>query len=549
MVVDLRVGIVGGGLVGALEACLLAKRGFQVTLFEARHDGRNDPSYYGRSINLAISLRGISALKRIGLDHVVEELAIPMKARMIHDLKGKQKPIPYDPDGRCINSIERAALNNYLLNKAEQEFNVRILFNHKLIDMNSDKGELWFKQTHANSHEQNEEDDELQQQQLIKYKFDLILGCDGSRSAVRSLLSRQMKLELSQSYIEHNYMELRIDPVAKTSDDNVDAQGDINSEQKNKDTDASRFKMPANYLHIWPRNEYMMIALPNKDASFTCTLFMPTQMFDRLCSEPSEAIDFFKLKFPDSVELIGEKRIEETFGQTRPSSLISIKCQPYHYKEKVVLLGDSAHAMVPFYGQGMNCGFEDCLVLDELFDKYKLGNGSVDVDSKSSQRLMELESFSSNDDDDSATSNEDDEGEIASGGGGGNNNCYNDRACRLSKALDEYSKIRCANGRAMCDLAMYNYIEMRHLVNTWSFIMRKNLDNLLYNLFPRKWIPLYTMVTFSRLPINECIERRASQDRLLAKCFKIGASLVLLASAGSAGLICLLSRRAVSLRA
>lgn len=448
---NLSVAVVGAGLVGSLEACLLARRGFKVTLFEGRPDGRNEPNYYGRSINLAISLRGISALERIGLDHIVQEKAIPMRARMIHGRNGKLGRIPYDPDGRCINSIERASLNNYLLNEAERKFNVKVLFNHKLVEMNAERGELMF--IVSDNKQKNDSYESSVDIPILKYKFDLILGCDGSRSAVRGLLARQTQLEVSQTYIEHGYLELRIDP--------------------NED---GSFKMPPNYLHIWPRGQYMMIALPNKDASFTCTLFMPFQIFNQL-KDPDEASRFFKENFSDSIKLIGEDRIRSTLSTIRASSLISIKCKPYNYKDKVALLGDAAHAMVPFYGQGMNCGFEDCLVFDELLDRH-FGEGSC--------RTLKL-----------------------------------DQAV-FEKVLQEYSERRCKNGHSMCDLAMYNYIEMRDLVNTWSYIMRKHLDNFLYRLIPSRWIPLYTMVTFSRISVDECVRRRKEQDKILNRCIRIG---------------------------
>uniref|UniRef100_A0A6G1SIU7 Kynurenine 3-monooxygenase n=1 Tax=Aceria tosichella TaxID=561515 RepID=A0A6G1SIU7_9ACAR len=447
---DFRVGIVGAGLVGALEACLLAKRGFKVTLFEARHDGRTEQNFYGRSINLAISHRGISALERLGFENVVQECAIPMKARMIHNNNGTLNPIPYDPDGRCINSIERSMLNNFLLNKAQHELGVELKFEHKLVDMNADQGELVFRLVEGRG-----EDGRVKlSQHLVSYQFDLILACDGARSSVRSLLARQAQMEFSQAFIEHGYLELRIDP--------------------NED---GSYQMAPNYLHIWPRGQYMMIALPNTDASFTCTLFMPYSILDRL-KDPKEGLRFFESNFPDSIRLIGAERIATTLAQVRPSSLISIKCKPYYYKNKVALLGDAAHAMVPFYGQGMNCGFEDCLVFDELLDEYLTG-----------------------------------------GGGGDSSNVDKDA---IGRVLEEYSRRRCPNGHSMCELAMYNYIEMRDLVNSWSFIMRKHLDNLLYRFFPARWVPLYTMVTFSRTPIHECVKRREEQDKVLAKVFRFG---------------------------
>lgn len=469
---EFRVGIVGGGLVGALEACLLAQRGFKVTLFEGRHDGRNEPSYYGRSINLAISHRGISALKRLNLDYVVQERAIPMKARMIHNRNGSLNEIPYDPDGRCIYSIERAGLNNFLLNKAEQVYKVDIKFNHKLVDMNTDTGELVFRLNNNNKVSDNNNSQSNEHDKLFSYKFDLILGCDGARSSVRNLLSRQSQLEVNQTFIEHGYLELRIDP----------------------DENDSSFKMAPNYLHIWPRGQYMMIALPNKDMTFTCTLFMPYSILETI-QDPQEGLKFFERQFPDSIKLIGAQRIMDTLSSIRPSSLISIKCGPYFYKNKLALLGDAAHAMVPFYGQGMNCGFEDCLVFDELLDKHQL----------TKQRIAE--------------------GQVDE----------QQRAEAIGKVLEEYSEIRCPNGHSMCELAMYNYVEMRDLVNSWSFKMRKHLDNLLYRLFPSRWIPLYTMVTFSRIPVDECVRRRAAQDKLLSKTWRLATTVPL--AVGLAGLL------------
>lgn len=447
---QVSVGIVGGGLVGALEACFMAKRGFQVTLFESRHDGRSEPSYYGRSINLAISHRGISALEKLGLRDIVDEGAIPMRARMIHELSGKTNSIPYDPKGRHINSIQRSTLNNYLLNKAEDQFGVKILFQHKLIDMDARFGQLNFLDTSDTSGPGLGS--------LVSYQFDLVLGCDGSKSSVRQLMARHCQMDVSQTYIEHGYVELRIDGGP------------------------DGYKMAPGYLHIWPRGQFMMIALPNQDKTFTCTLFCPFDILNSL-GDPLKAIDFFKQHFPDSIELIGEQQIIDTLSKVRPSPLIAIRCNPYNYGGRVALLGDAAHAMVPFYGQGMNCGFEDCLVLDELIEK--------NLDTMREHAIL--------------------------GGQVGRTKIVE----TLETILTQYSANRQPNGIAMGDLAMYNYIEMRDLVNTWKFRLRKKLDNMLFGLFPNSWVPLYTMVTFTRIPVDQCVRLRAQQDVTLAKARKI----------------------------
>lgn len=447
MYANINAAVIGGGLVGALEACMLARQGFKVTIFEGRHDGRDEPSYYGRSINLAISHRGISALKRVGLDHIVERLSIPMRARMIHGLTGKQNPIPYDPHGKCIYSIQRSTLNNFLLNEAERQFGVKILFEHRLVDMDPKTGELYFRTKPS----EKAAGDELEK--LMSYKSDIILGCDGARSTVRNLLSRQSIMDTSQTFIEHAYLELTIQP-------NPDGS----------------YKMQPNFLHIWPRGEFMMIALPNSDHSFTCTLFVPNEVVETL-KTPGQASLFFKKYFPDAVSLIGEMSIIETIATTRASPLISIKCDPYHYSSTVALLGDAAHAMVPFYGQGMNCGFEDCLVLDDLITNFaKIPSQSI----------------------------------------------------RFEVIFEEYSRKRVPNGKSMSDLAMYNYIEMRDLVNTWTFKLRKSFDNTMYRFCPSGWIPLYTMVTFTQIPIDECTRRRKNQDKVIRYAFFIALGIIAL---------------------
>jgi len=262
---------------------------------------------------------------------------------------------------------------------------------------------------------------------VVTVKSDLVIGCDGAFSAVRKEMMKRPRFNYSQSYIPHAYMELCMPPV--------------NGE----------FSMPANYLHIWPRGQFMMIGLPNQDKSFTLTLFMPNTAFEGLKDRES-LLSFFHENFQDSISLIGRDKLVSDYFSNRALSLVSVKCFPYHVADKAVILGDAAHAMVPFYGQGMNCGMEDCVVLDDAFDRH-------------------------GDD--------------------------------ISKALEDYSRHRNPDAEAICDLAMYNYIEMRDLVNKKSFLLRKKLDNLLHWLFPKWWVPLYTSVTFSSMRYHQCVSNRS----------------------------------------
>ncbi|XP_071797814.1 kynurenine 3-monooxygenase-like isoform X2 [Asterias amurensis] len=388
----LNVAVVGGGLVGSLEAILLAKRGFNVELYEAREDIRTLEHVSGRSINLALSVRGRAALQLVGLEE------------------------------QFILSVDRRLLNETLLTEAEKYPNIQLHFSHKLLQANLDKGTLVFKKEDGSE---------------MTVQPDLIIGCDGAYSAIRKQMIRLGRMSYSQEYIPHGYMELCIPPKE------------------------GKFATRINYLHIWPRDEFMMIALPNMDASFTCTLFMPFAQFDQIENEGETAgLDFFRKYFPDAIPLIGEKEIKETFLKNRGLPMVSIKCSHYNYKDRVLIMGDAAHAMVPFYGQGMNCGFEDCVVLEELLEKY--------------------------------------------------NNDF-------AKVLPAFSEHRAPDAQAMCDLAMYNYVEMRSLVNSRWFLLKKKVDKFLNWLMPKKYIPLYTMVTFSRIRYHSVIQQWKRQDKFVEK--------------------------------
>ncbi|XP_071997256.1 kynurenine 3-monooxygenase isoform X2 [Engystomops pustulosus] len=405
-------------LVGSLNACFFAEKGFLVELYEAREDIRTAKSVSGRSINLALSFRGRQALKAVDLEDKIVANGIPMYARMIHPVNGKKYSIPYGKRDQYILSVDRANLNKELLNAAEKYSNVKFHFEHKLTDCNVDSGTLVFQG----------------KQGTVKHtNADLIVGCDGAFSAVRKQFMKKIRFNYSHVYIPHGYKELTIPP-------------------KN-----GEFAMEPNYLHIWPRNTFMMIALPNLDKSFTCTLFMPFEDFEKLC-KAEEVMGFFKTHFPDSINLIGSDNLKTDFFLLPPQALISVKCSTFCLDSKCVLMGDAAHAVVPFYGQGMNAGFEDCHVFSELMEQY--GNDF--------------------------------------------------RIC-----VPEFSQLRVPDAHAISDLAMYNYKEMRSHVNSMWFLYRKYLDNILHKLMPSTFIPLYSMVTFTRIRYHKVVLRWKWQKRVI----------------------------------
>lgn len=412
------VAVVGGGLVGSLNACFFAKRGFEVELFESRDDIRKAKVVKGRSINLALSHRGRQALKHVGMEEKVVSRGIPMNARMIHSLNGKQSPIPYGKKGQYILSVDRANLNKELLTAAESYPNTKMNFDHKLHDWNAETGTMTFVRPDGTREH---------------IEADLIVGCDGAFSAVRKQYLRRSRFNYSQTYIPHGYMELTMPPI----------DGD--------------FAMKPNYLHIWPRNTFMMIALPNMDKTFTCTLFMPFEDFEKITTG-EDVITFFQKYFPDTIPLIGAEALKKDYFRLPAQAMVSVKCSPYHIEDKCVLMGDAAHAVVPFYGQGMNAGFEDCIVFDEIMSQF----------------------------------NED-----------------------LSAVLPEYTRVRVPDDHAIADLAMYNYVEMRAHVNSKWFLFRKHVDNFLHYIMPRKIIPLYTMVTFTRTRYHEAVERWQWQNKVI----------------------------------
>ncbi|EOB03306.1 Kynurenine 3-monooxygenase, partial [Anas platyrhynchos] len=412
----------------------------------------------GRSINLALSHRGRQALQAVGMEEQIVSKGIPMHARRIHTPSGKKYSIPYGKKNQYILSVDRANLNRELLTAAEKYSNTRLYFGHKLMECNAKLGTLTINSWPGvyGGVVPRDSPASRSDQPPLEVTYDLIVGCDGAFSTVRKQFMRQTRFNYSHEYIPHGYMELTIPP---------------------RDGD---FAMEPNYLHIWPRNTFMMIALPNMDKSFTCTLFMPFEEFEKLTTG-EQVLDFFQTYFPDSIPLIGERELKHDYFLLPAQAMISVKCSSYHLASRCVLMGDAAHAVVPFYGQGMNAGFEDCLVFDELMDQF-----------------------------------------------------HND----LGACLPEFSRLRVPDDHAISDLAMYNYIEMREHVNSTWFIFRKRVDNFLHALMPSTIIPLYTMVTFSRIRYHKALQHWKWQKKIINR------GLFIMGAAGLGGIYLLIKRLA-----
>jgi kynurenine 3-monooxygenase len=413
--------LIGSGLAGGLLAAYLGRRGHEVDLYERRADPREGNIVGGRSINLAISTRGIHALEQIGIADEALRQAIPMRGRMIHDKSGAQHLAPYDVDPKnCINSIGRASLNTTVIEAAQRYPNVRVHFNHKCTDVDLAEPICHF-ETDAGK---------------LTVRGDAVIGVDGAFSAVRAAMERKMgDFQYNESYLAHGYKELTIPQASDGS-----------------------WRIEKNALHIWPRKSFMMIALPNPDGSFTCTLFWEFKGPRSFATTKTddEIQRFFDEEFPDAIPLM--PTLLEDFKQNPTGSLVTIRCAPWYYRDKVCLLGDAAHAVVPFYGQGMNAAFEDCVVLDEC-----------------------LEAFGRN----------------------------------RQQAFTEYFLRRKENADALADLAIGNFIEMRDKTASRTFRTKKKLDHFLEAALPGAYLPLYTMVTFTRIPYAQAARRARLQDRIL----------------------------------
>ncbi|MFN2501774.1 MAG: FAD-dependent oxidoreductase [Pyrinomonadaceae bacterium] len=413
--------IVGAGLAGSLLAIYLARRSISVDVYEARGDMRRAQVGGGRSINLALSDRGIVALREIGMDEYMLAEAVPMFGRMVHSPSGETKLLPYSGrPGEYINSVSRAGLNVALINEAEKYQNVKFHFGQRCVELDCTSASVTFSTGDV-------------------VNAETVIATDGAGSAVRNaMLSGEIEpFNFSQSWLEHGYKELHIPPGPN-----------------------GEFLLEKNALHIWPRQKFMMIALPNFDGSFTCTLFLPHESEDSPSFEglpgDEDVISVFEENFPDAVPLM--PTLTQDFFANPTGNLGSVKCFPWNAGGKALLLGDSAHAMVPFYGQGMNCAFEDVGVLDQL-----VGTHGTDWET----------------------------------------------------IYDEYSRVRKPNTDAITDMAEENFYEMRDATADPVFQRKRELETTLEHTYA-DYFSKYSMVTFREdLPYSVAKKKGNAQDKLL----------------------------------
>ena len=412
--------IIGSGLSGPLLAILLSNRGYDVDLYEKRSDQRVKTNNSDRSINLALSHRGIQALKSANIFDQVDPLLIPMKGRMVHLINGEVEFQPYSVNS-CdyINSISRRSLNNILIDNAEQSHNVKIYFNHSLSQIDKLRNQLIFSN----------------EKKILMSNH--IFGADGTGSIIRKYIDSNTNTPSRSDPLGHNYKELNI------------------AASKNGD-----FQLEPNALHIWPREGFMLIALPNMDKSFTCTLFLNKKgkvSFEAL-KDSNLVVDFFNKYFSDVLPLLDN--FPQNFFANPNGKLGTIYSDNWQYNNQFCLIGDAAHAIVPFFGQGMNASFEDCEILMKVIDENQ-GN--------------------------------------------------------WNKVFQKYNQIRKPDGDAIAQMAIENYLEMRDLVIKKNFLQEKEISNILWENFPNRFIPRYNMVSFTSIPYSEIYKRGKIQKEILEK--------------------------------
>jgi kynurenine 3-monooxygenase len=423
-----KVIIVGAGLVGSLWAVYLSKAGYSVTIYERRSDIRKAEISAGKSINLSLSNRGWKALDAVGVGDEIRKIAIPMFGRMMHDMAGNLTFQQYGKADEAIYSVSRGKVNATMMDIAEKHGNATIHYNHECKRVDLKNGIVYLKNTETGAE--------------LEEKADLIFAADGAFSAVRyNSMQKLDRFNYSQNFIADGYRELLLPANSDGS-----------------------YRMDKNALHIWPRGRFMVIALANEDGSFTCTLFMPhtggEHAFDKLTDKAS-VDNFFKSVFPDFYEMM--PNIADAWEDHPLSSLAIVRCYPWT-SGKVALMGDAAHATVPFYGQGMNAGFEDCTVMNDLMLKHNHNWEAI---------------------------------------------------------FDEYSRERKPDGDALQDLSLDNYYVMRDYVGDPAFLLRKKIEAKFSTLYPDKWIPLYSQVTFSEIRYSVAYKQGQVQSKIMDEIMEI----------------------------
>lgn len=415
--------LMGAGLVGSLLALYLARHGHQVQVLERRADPRLVGPLEGRSINLALSDRGWRALEGVGIGDEIRRVGIPMYGRVMHDPRGQLTSQPYGQQGQAIYSVSRAGLNRTLLNLVEAEPGVQLRFNQQCLHVDLREQTLLLRDTTTG------------QEQLEHFRR--LFGTDGAYSAVRAAMQKTDRYNYSQSYLDYGYKELNI------------AAGP-----------GGTWQLEKHALHIWPRGQYMMIALPNLDGSFTCTLFFPYEgphSFATL-QTPAQVQAFFEEMFADAVPFMPD--LTQDFFENPTGSLVTVRCFPWAFEDEVLLIGDASHAIVPFYGQGMNAGFEDCSVLNALLDQYGADWPTI---------------------------------------------------------FQQFQTQRKPDADAMADLAIYNFEEMRDRVADPRFLLQKKIEGKISTQYPGQWLPLYSQVTFSHTPYAEALANGQRQEQIMRR--------------------------------
>ncbi len=414
-----NIAVIGSGLVGSLLAIYLKKRGHDVTVFDRRPDIRK-VEFSGRSINLAMSDRGWKALREVGLENEIKKIAIPLDKRVMHVIGKPNYCQKYGKEGEAIWSISRGVLNRKMIDLAES-FGVGFKFDEKVWDVDLPEAKLFTGATEKGVWQE--------------YHYDIIFGCDGAFSRVRHKMQRRSRFDYSQRFINVGYKELSIRPNADGT-----------------------HKLDKHSFHIWPRGDFMLIAMPNLDGSFTCTLFMPFEgkvSFESITNK-EEASRFFKTYFPNVMHDLAN--LTNDFFKNPTSALVTMKCYPWSYCDKVALVGDSAHAIVPFYGQGMNAGFEGIYTLNQIVEKH-------------------------GDD--------------------------------WEAIFQEYQKERKPNADAIAELSYRNFIEMSSKTADPKFLLQKKIEKRFSDKHPEKWIPVYSRVTFSDRPYSEALAIGDNQEKIM----------------------------------